>query len=153
LEVNEARVLPFKAETFDLVLNRHGGLNIAETYRVLKNNGSFLTQQVGGDNLTDLMDSFGVEPKWPDNLLNVVRQKMKGVGFQIEQAEDWRGKVTFLDVGAVVYFLNAIPWAVDNFGVDSHLSYLETLQKKLEQQGKLEFSYTRFLIAAKKGIV
>lgn len=150
LEVNEVHDLPFEEETFDLILNRHGGLNVKETYRVLKNGGNFLTQQVGGDNLVDLMDYFDVKPKWPDNLLGIVQRKMQDVGFQIERVEGWKGKAKFLDVGAIVYFLKAIPWVVDNFSVDSHLKYLEKLQEKLEREGKVEFTYTRFLIVAKK---
>lgn len=150
LEANETEALPFEDKTFDLVLNRHGGLNIDETYRVLKNDGNFLTQQVGGDNLIDLMELFGVKPKWPNNLLGVVEQKMQNIGFHIQQAKNWRGRVKFLDVGAMVYFLKAIPWVVDDFSVTSHLRVLEKLQNKLEQGNELEFTYTRFLISAKK---
>jgi SAM-dependent methyltransferase len=142
--------LPFEGSAFDLVLNRHGGLDVAETYRVLQENGKFLTQQVGGGNLIELMDSFDVKEKWPDNTLKIVRQKMQDVGFHIERAEEWKGKVKFLDIGAVVYFLKAIPWIVDNFSVDSHLEYLRKLQENLEREGKLEFTYARFLVFARK---
>lgn len=150
LEVNETKNLPFKDGEFDLVLNRHGGLNISETYRVLESNGKFLTQQVGGNNLVDLMDFFDVKPKWPDNILSVVKKRMLDIGFKIKRAEEWKGKVRFFDVGALVYFLKAIPWTVDNFSVDSHLKYLEKLQENLKTKGTLEFTYTRFLIHAKK---
>lgn len=142
--------LPFKEETFDLVLNRHGALNVAEIYRVLKGDGHVLTQQVGGGNLIELMDFFDVKPKWTGNVLSVLRQRMLDRGFQIERAQEWRGKARFLDVGAVVYFLKAIPWIVDGFSVASHLKYLEKLQETLESEGTLEFTYSRFLIAAKK---
>lgn len=150
LEANEVDVLPFPDEEFDLVLNRHGGLRIPEIFRVLKKDGHFLTQQVGGDNLLDLMASFDTKPKWPENVLDIVQQKMTDIGFELLKTEKWKGKITFKDVGAVVYFLKAIPWTVDNFSVDFHLIYLEKLQEKLEQEGKLEFTYTRFLILAKK---
>jgi SAM-dependent methyltransferase len=142
--------LPFKKNTFDLVLNRHGALNVIEIYRVLTGNGHLLTQQVGGDNLIDLMDIFDVKPGWPDNALGVLRQKMQDLGFHIERAEDWKGAARFLDVGAVVYFLKAIPWIVEGFTVESHLKYLQKLQERLERDGRLEFTYTRFLIAARK---
>ena len=149
LEANET-ALPFEKNTFDLVLNRHGGPDIAGTYRVLTDNGKFLTQQVGGGNLVELMDFFGVEEKWPENTLKVVQRKMQAVGFHIERAEEWKGKAKFLDVGAVVYFLKAIPWIVDNFSVDSHLEYLRKLQEKLEREGRLEFTSAVFLVSAGK---
>ncbi len=150
LEVNEVDILPFADEEFDLVLNRHGGLRIQEVFRVLKKGGLFLTQQVGGDNLLDLMAVFNIEPKWPDNVLSVVQKKITDIGFEILKSEEWKGKIIFKDVGAVVYFLKAIPWTVDNFSVDIHLIYLEKLQEELEKSGRLEFTYTRFLILAKK---
>jgi len=142
--------LPFEANTFDLVLNRHGGLDVAETHRVLQKNGEFLTQQVSGGNLIDLMDAFNAKEKWPDNTLKIVRQKMLALGFQIEHAEQWQGKVKYRDIGAVVYVLKAIPWLVDNFTVDSHLDSLLKLQEKLEDNGNLEFTSKLFLISARK---
>jgi SAM-dependent methyltransferase len=142
--------LPFAGNTFDLVLNRHGAFAAAEIYRILQEKGTFLTQQVDGGNLIELLDHFEVKPKWPDHMFKNVRQRMQDVGFHIDQGEEWKGKARFLDVGAVVYFLKAIPWIVDSFSVDSHLEYLRRLQEKLEREGKLEFTYARFLISARK---
>jgi len=150
VNASDTSVLPFAEGTFDLVLNRHGGLNIPEIYRVLKKGGCFLTQQVSGDNLFDLLAVFNAKPRWPDNVLNVVQKEMKNTGFEIEKAEEWKGKAIFKDVGALVYFLKSIPWIIDGFSVDSHLNYLEKLQEKLEQDGGLGFTKIRFLILAKK---
>lgn len=58
--------------------------------------------------------------------------------------------VKFKDVGAIVYFLKAIPWAVQDFSVDKHLDNLNRLQKKLEKDGFLKFSMGRFMILAEK---
>jgi ubiquinone/menaquinone biosynthesis C-methylase UbiE len=142
--------LPFCGDTFDLVLNRHGAFAAAEMYRILQEKGTFLTQQVADGNLIELLDFFGAKQKWPGNTLKIVGQRMQEVGFHIERGEEWKGKARFLDVGAVVYFLKAIPWIVDNFGVDSHLEFLTKLQEKLEREGRLEFTYARFLILARK---
>lgn len=142
--------LPFRGNTFDLVLNRHGALNVAEIHRVLRPNGHVLTQQVDGGNLIDLMDFFDVKPKWPGNALTLIQQKMLDAGFRIERGQEWKGTVRFLDVGAIVYFLKAIPWIVDDFSVDSHLKYLRRLQERLDREGRLEFIYARALIAARK---
>ena len=40
--------MPFDDDSFDLVLNRHESYDLTEVRRVLKKNGFFLTQQVGG---------------------------------------------------------------------------------------------------------
>ncbi len=142
--------LPFDDHSFDLVFNRHGGLNISEIHRVLKSGGTMLTQQVGGDNWIDLMADFEVEPKWPENNLDARKKQAIDVGFSIKRTDQWSGKFIFDDVGAMVYTLKAVPWTVDNFSVDTHLKYLEKIQKKLEEQGVLEYRASLFLIIAKK---
>lgn len=150
IEAIESKPLPFKDATFDLVLNRHGGYSIPELHRILQQNGTFFSQQVAGDNLQDLVDFFEVKQKWPTMILYQKKPEFEKIGFSLKRAEDWEGKVTFLDVGALVYFLRAVPWIVDDFSVDTHFKYLEELQKRIEEQRKLEFTYKRYLIHAVK---
>lgn len=150
LEADAVHRLPFDDGSFDLVLNRHGGLNPQEIARVLTPGGFLLTQQVGGDNLADLMAAFGVTAQWPENVLPIVSKSVVASGFELVRGEEWKGKVVFKDVGAVVYFLRAVPWIVEGFRVATHLSYLEKLQEQLEREGELVFVYTRFLIHARK---
>lgn len=83
--------MPFDDESFDLVLNRHGGFRAAEMYRILKPGGVFLTQQVGGDNLADLTSAFGAQLPYPDNTLARVREAFAALGAEIRRAEEWRG--------------------------------------------------------------
>jgi len=153
LYANETKKLPFKNSEFDLVLNRHGGINANSTKeisRVLSSKGIFLTQQVEGKNLKDLMKEFSVKPKWEFNTLTNVKKHLKKNGFEIVKAKEWKGKTTFKDVGALVYFLKAIPWIVDDFSVKKQIHILEKLHKRIERKGKLEFTARRFLIIAKK---
>ncbi len=149
-EGNTRSGMPFADGAFDLVLNRHGGFRAREMHRVLKPGGTFLTQQVGGDNLADLTEAFGSSLPYPDNTLGRVCEELVALGCEIRRAEDWRGAVSFADVGAVIYFLKAIPWVVRGFDVERHLNELEALQAKLDDGEPLEFTYTRFLIEAVK---
>ncbi len=145
--------LPFKDGEFDLILNRHGAINeqiLKEVFRILKPKGIFLTQQVDGENMKDFMKYFGVKPKWPKNTLRVVRKNMKKIGFKIKKGKSWKGKQIFKDVGAIVYYLKAIPWTVDDFSVNKHFNILMKFQKKLEKGGELVFSSRRFFILAEK---
>jgi len=150
---SETKKLQFKDGEFDLVLNRHGGLNqesIKEIYRILCPGGILLTQQVGGGNLKDLRKEFHVKPKWPENNLENRRKFCINAGFKILNSKKWKGKFKFKDVGAIVYFLKAIPWAVDGFSVNTHSDYLKKLQKNRNKNKKLEFDMARFMILAKK---
>ena len=147
---DETQTFPFSEGQFDIVLNRHGGLNLSEIYRVLQPCGQFLSQQVSGNDLADLAAFFGSKGQYPNNLLEIIKDKATKVGFKIKRAEEWTGSVKFLDVGAVVYFLKSVPWVVKGFSVDTHMDYLMKLQNKLDQGEELKFSIRRFLLWAQK---
>ncbi|MFK7803513.1 MAG: class I SAM-dependent methyltransferase [Anaerolineae bacterium] len=55
--------MPFEDREFDLVLNRHSAFNSNEVGRILAAGGVFLTQQIHGLWLADLMAIFGVKPQ------------------------------------------------------------------------------------------
>jgi SAM-dependent methyltransferase len=150
LQANTRSGMPFPGESFDLVLNRHGGFRAAEMGRILKSGGVFLTQQVGGDNLEDLVQHFGARLAFRNNSLARVTDELQTLGFTIDRAEEWRGPVTFRDVGALIYFLKAVPWVVEGFAVDRHLAVLTSLHSALEANGPLQFTYTRYLLCAVK---
>ncbi|MCK4552777.1 class I SAM-dependent methyltransferase [Candidatus Pacearchaeota archaeon] len=143
--------LPFKNEEFDLVLNRHGAMNAKELYRILKNGGVFFTQQVtGAEDSQDLVKEFKAKRKFSDITLRKYSKQLSKEGFKIIKSKKWAGKRIFKDVGAIVYYLKAIPWIVNGFSVKTHIKYLKKLQVKLEKKGKLKFETGRFMILAKK---
>jgi SAM-dependent methyltransferase len=149
-QANTRSGMPFDDGRFDLVLNRHGGFRAAEMHRVLRPGGVFLTQQVGGDNLADLIEAFGADLAYPRNMLALVLDDLRALGFDVRRGEEWRGPVTFLDVGALVYFLKAVPWVVEGFDLERHLDVLQALHARLRPGRPLRFTYTRFLIEAVK---
>jgi SAM-dependent methyltransferase len=142
--------LPFRNEKFALVLNRHDAFNAKEVFRVLNPEGTFLTQQVGGGNLKELEEVFNVRSGYMDWTLNSIKNDLTGAGFHIKYAKEAKIKVEFKDVGAIVYFLKAIPWCVPGFSVEKNLRQLEKLQKKLESGKKLVFTEVRYIVMAKK---
>ncbi len=150
IEASDSGVLPFKNGEFDLVLNRHGAFMPSEIARILKRRGLFLTQQVSGDSLTDLMSFFGVKPQWPDNVLKKVKRKVLEAGLKIKKADEWAGQTKFFDLGALVYFLKAVPWIVDGFSIRAYMHELMKLQKILEKEKVLRFKAKRFFILVEK---
>ena len=150
LEVDELDELPFTDGEFDTVLNRHSAFRTAEVFRILKTGGTFLTQQVGGGNLNDLVKEFDVVPQYKEWTLETITRQIRDAGFTIKEAREWVGKVEFKDVGAVVYFLKAIPWVIQDFSVDNNLRHLEGLQRKVDRGEKLTFTQVRFLVWANK---
>jgi SAM-dependent methyltransferase len=142
--------MPFESGAFDLLLNRHSGLNCAEVARILAPGGTFFTQQVHGLWAQDLHAAFDTTPQWPDATLELYLPKLEAAGLSIETAEDWLGRLVFLDVGAVVYYLKAVPWLVVGFSVESHTEHLLRLQERLEREGELVFEARKMLIEANK---
>jgi ubiquinone/menaquinone biosynthesis C-methylase UbiE len=143
-------LMPFDSAEFDLVLNRHSGLNCAEVARILAPGGTLLTQQVHGMWAQDLLAAFGTTPKWPDATPDYYLPRLEAAGLSIETAEEWLGKLTFHDVGAVVYYLKAVPWLVEGFSVDTHTDDLIRLQRRLEDEGELVFEARKHLIEVRK---
>jgi SAM-dependent methyltransferase len=142
--------LPFADGEFDLVIDRHTCYNIAEVARVLMPGGTFLTEQVDGRSGSDLCQSFGCVPQWPFFTLDFVLDGISSAGLATDVAQEWEGKMTFEDVGAIVYYLKAIPWIVPGFSVETHGKYLLRLQEKIDKGGKLAFCHRLLLVEAKK---
>ena len=143
-------LMPFGNGEFDLVLNRHSGLNCAEVARILAPGGVFLTQQIHGLWAQDLLAEFGASPQWPDATPEYYVPGLEAAGLTVEKMEEWDGRLAFCDVGAVVYYLKAIPWLVPGFSVEMHADNLMGLQERLKCEGELVFSASKYLIEARK---
>lgn len=150
VENNETKPLPFADAEFDLVLDRHAAINVDEVARMLRPGGTFLTQQVHGMWAHDLLAAFGATPQWPNATPARYLPWLERVGMDIVMHEDWEGALAFTDVGALVYYLKAVPWLVPGFTVATHKDYLLALQQRLETDGKLVFAAKKYIIEARK---
>jgi SAM-dependent methyltransferase len=155
VRVAEVRVtdddpMPFAAGEFDLVLNRHSAFNPAEVARILTPQGTFLTQQVHGLWAEDLLAAFEAKPQWPDSTPAKYIPRLEAAGLTLITVEEWSGKLAFADVGAIVYYLKAVPWLVPGFSVESHLNHLLNLQHRLDRGEELAFVARKYLIEARK---
>lgn len=144
----EADALPFANGVFDVVLNRHAGLNPREVARVLESPGVFYTQQVHGLWAVDLLAVFGASPQWPDATSQQYAPRLEESGLTTTRVEEWSGRLIFTDVGAIVYYLKAVPWLVPEFSVDTHLDALLRLQARLDRGEPLVFLIRKYVIEA-----
>lgn len=148
--LREDRAMPFADAEFGLVLNRHGAFNAAEVARILTPGGAFLTQQVHGMWAHDLLAAFGATPPWPQATPERYVPLLAAAGLEIVNHEDWAGELAFTDVGALVYYLKAVPWLVPGFSVEKHLENLLALQRRLEKEERLVFAAKKYMIEARK---
>lgn len=151
-EVCDYKAMPFKDNTFDIIINRHGNYDANELYRILKPGGIFITQQVGGDNDRQLVELLlpGTPKPFPEHNLTREKEKFIKAGFKILQGEESFGPIKFFDVGALVWFARIIEWEFPNFSVDKCFDRLLEAQKILESNGSVDGLTHRFLIVARK---
>ncbi len=144
--------IPYDDETFDIIINRHGDFDAIELYRLLKNDGVFITEQVGGDNERDLVEMVlpGTEKPFPHLNLKEQRKVFEDARFQIIRAEEAYRPIQFYDIGAFVWFAHIIEWEFPNFSVEKCFSHLLEMQKRIDKTGKIEGTIHRYLIIAKK---
>jgi SAM-dependent methyltransferase len=148
--LNRYTPMPFVDGEFDLVLNRHSGTNPGEVARVLAPGGTFLTQQIHGLWAQDLVAAFDAKVPWPQATLENKVRRLKDAGLTISVTEEWSGVFSFADVGAIVYYLKAVPWLVEGFSVETHLEHLLALQDRLERGEGLVFEARKYRIEARK---
>jgi SAM-dependent methyltransferase len=150
--IEEEAPLPFSSGIFDLVINRHDDFDPKEVFRVLKPGGVFITQQVGG------LDNLGLNQVLEDKLsfpftswcLASALQGLYEAGFAIFHSDQAVRRCSFLDIGAVVYYLKAIPWQVEDFSPETHRNGLVLIHNIIEDRGKFVSTAHRFLIVAQK---
>jgi SAM-dependent methyltransferase len=141
--------LPFPDDSFPLVINRHESYYPAEVIRILQRGGSFITQQVGATHYQELMALFDVPPPG-DPLWNAAFavEQLEQAGFRIVDRREEFPPTVFHDIGAVVYYLRAVPWEVPRFTVERYRECLAELHRRIEAEGGLQIRGHFFYIEA-----
>ena len=144
--------LPFEDNSFDLIINRHGDIHAPEIARILKSGRSFVTQQVGGRNNIRLNEVLKDEVEFRDSewTLDEAARQLEAGGLSIIDGREEYPLVKFKDIGAVVYYLKAIPWQVGDFSIERYYNRLGRIHNIIEAKGKFESVCHRFYIEAQK---
>ena len=142
--------LPFRSESLDMIIDRHESFVASEVYRVLKRGGIFLTQQAGSANYPELNEFLGApksEALWD---LQVARQQFSEAGLRVTSGREARLESRFKDIGAVVFFLLAVPWQLEGFTVDRYLGKLKELHRLIARTGSFNVTARRFYLSSMK---
>ena len=151
-ECKNPNKIPFEKDSFDIMINRHGGFAPTEIYRLLRENGVFITEQVGGDNERDLVEMVlpGTPKPFPDLNLKTQQKKFEEAGLKILRAEEAYRPIYFYDVGAFVWFAHIIEWEFPDFSVDKCFKQLLKMQEEIDRNGFFQGTIHRYLIVATK---
>lgn len=146
--------------SLDLVINRHGSYDAHEVWRVLKPGHLFITQQVGdqtnlrlhellGRTGKDMIVHFGAKEKSAWNLDIATHELEEAVMQIIERKEDFFVS-RFHDVGAIAYYLKAVPWEVHDFSVEKYFDKLVDIHHLIQREGYVDVLFHSFFVVAQK---
>ncbi len=145
--------MPLADASFDLVLARNVAFSSVEMFRILKPGGQLLTQmgrtgerRPGEVGLTDLFPGGKVND-WPGWSLT---EHLTSAGFVIEEYREHLARTHFLDIGAFVYFLRTVPWAIPDFTVAGYREHLLEMHAHIRSHGSLVTASTGIFTLATK---
>jgi SAM-dependent methyltransferase len=151
---DELSDLPFENATFDLVVSRHPvAVPWNEVSRVLKQGGSYFSQEVGDGSVRELTEFMMGPLSESDRSARLPRRAAEAAGqagLTVNDLRVFRGRMEFYDVAAVVYFLRKVIWIVPGFSVDAYRDRLRTLHDNIQADGPFIVTTARFLIEARK---
>jgi SAM-dependent methyltransferase len=149
--------LPFPDGSFDLVVSRHPvTVPWPEVARVLKPGGTYFSQDVGHPSvgeLSEFMLGDAYPRKGPDEPSRDPRWSVRAAeraGLELVDLRQFRGRMEFFDVAAVVVFLRKVVWIVPGFTVDKYRERLRALDEQIQRDGPFLATSVRFLIEARK---
>jgi SAM-dependent methyltransferase len=147
---DEEKDLPFSNNEFELIINRHESYNEDELKRILKKDGIFITQQVGGLNDINLNAIFEVDPGffyW--NLVNA-KNKLRNANIKFIETSEYIGKYRFFSIKSIVYYLKCIPWQIPEFSIKKYEEKLWNIYEEIRDKGYFDSVLHRFLIIGQK---
>lgn len=135
-----------------MVLNRHGAADPDELRRVLRVGGTYLMQGVGRFNDIELNTVLGgPAPGYRETAtLDHDATELTGAGLEVVDSGESFAEYAFLDVGAVVFHLTAVPWQVPGFDVSTYDTLLRQLDHQIRRQGEFVVRHHRYFIKARR---
>jgi len=117
--------------------------------RVLKREGVFITQQVGCFTTANLLkDMLGSKASYGNWNLQSAINELERNGFTISDADEHITTVRFYDIGAIVYYLKAIPWLIEDFLPEKYYDELMYIHRRIERDGYYDILNHLFIITA-----
>ncbi|SDZ58965.1 Methyltransferase domain-containing protein [Evansella caseinilytica] len=149
--LEEDDALPFNDAYFDLIINRHESYSLREVRRIISDEGMFITQQVGGTDCSEINERLGVsvDEEYADWHLNTASKEIANHHFEIIDCQEAFPLQRFYDIGALVYYLKAIPWQVADFDTEKYMKRLYQIHQIIQTKGYFEVKQHRFIILAK----
>ncbi|MFG1869788.1 class I SAM-dependent methyltransferase [Micromonospora arborensis] len=142
--------LPFRDNAFDLVVSRHPvRTDWAQTARVLRPGGTYLSQQIGPGTMRELSEAIlGPLPPPQGRHPEAAVAAAEAAGLRVVDLRRATLRAVFHDIGAVVWFLRKVVWTVPGFTVQRYRPQVLALHDRISTEGPFHAHAQRFLIEA-----
>ena len=145
----EDGTLPFRDASVDLVLNRHGPIDVPEIDRVLQPGGRFLTQQVDPLDWPELMTYFPRITLRFDNSHEKRAAQFRALGYDVRsKRHDYR--VAYATIADLAYNLAVAPWTIPDFEFSRDCDALLALDAQQFTTEGIEMTRALYLLSAAK---
>ena len=160
-EVMRAEALGFPDAAYDVVLNRHASVYVEEIVRVLRSDGIFITQQVGGRNTQNIFSVFG----WGSNGeywsrywrergclpqdVATLSETFRQAGCTVIARAEYDVRYYFLDVASLVFWFKSVPLPED-FNVEKHWRQVAQIITEYRTPKGIETNEHRELLIVQK---
>jgi SAM-dependent methyltransferase len=152
VQATDSEPLPFRSESFDLVVSRHPTVVLwSEIARVLRPGGRYLSQQIGIGSNRELYEFLMGPQRHPagDGSQRALRE-LAAAGLVAEDVRHESLEVRFDDIAAVVVFLRKVIWTVPDFSVRRYRDRLADLHEQIRRAGPFVSHSQRVLVQAVK---
>jgi SAM-dependent methyltransferase len=140
--------LPFRDDSFDLVLSRHEAIRLDEIDRILAPGGQLLTQQCAPENWSALRPFVPRMTRFPDHY-HEYPAALWAMGYEAHmQRFDFR--TAFATLGDLVFMLLVTPWTIPEFDPDADLEALLLAEAALSTPDGIVLDEGRYLLSARK---
>jgi SAM-dependent methyltransferase len=152
--VMPAQHLTFARASFEVILNRHAPVDVAEVARVLSPGGVFITQQVGARNTANICAIFGCTPGGaytsdPTQTPEALRASFMDAGCRVVAEGAYDVRAWFLDVESLLFWLQAVP-VPEDFSIERHWRQVDTIIGAYTTEHGIETNEHRTLLIARK---
>jgi SAM-dependent methyltransferase len=145
--------LPFRDGAFHLVVDRNEAYLAREVARVLAPGGVFLTEQSGSAEIPELYRLLGMDPPSDPSSpwdLGLAAAQVAAAGLSPLGGGEATFAMHFQDVGALAWYLTAVPWVLPGFSIERYRPRLEQLHSKIADGGPIRIPRYAFWLEAGK---
>lgn len=153
-KIGDNNDIPYQNKTFDIITSRHAPINFKEAYRVMKEGGLLITQQVGERDKQNIKDVFGKGQsygKTHGKLISDYIKKAQDVGFNV-LVKDHYHSIEYYKFPDLIFLLKNTP-IIPEFNIKKDISFLEIIKKKFKSNLGIKTNSCRYLLIMKKSKV